>query len=324
MILVEQGKLTLDTPLASIFPAYAQMNVLTDPANSLETRPATKPILIRHIVTHTSGLVYNSTGPAPLANLYTEKGIIPGRATPDVEARWPANLIAFAEAAAAMPLLFEPGTSWKYSIGLDVAGAVVEKISGTPFDTFLADHIFTPLGMGDTSFTVPAAKLVRLAGNYKFISADAPIELVETGLKSDYARKPRFPAGGGGLASSARDYSKFMAMLLGEGQAPGAARILKTETARVMMSNIMEPGVMAPTITYGPTGFGSGGRVAITPTVFGEAAGTYGWNGAASTQASVDRASGVYVVLMTQVMAWPTNTLHRDVSAAVYKDMASG
>ncbi len=74
----------------------------------------------------------------------------------------------------------------------------------------------------------------------------------------------------------------------------------------------------------GPTGFGSGGRVAITPTVFGEAAGTYGWNGAASTQASVDRVNGLYVVLMTQVMAWPTNTLHRDVSAAVYKDMASG
>jgi CubicO group peptidase (beta-lactamase class C family) len=112
MILVEQGKLTLDTPLASIFPAYAQMNVLTDPANSLETRPATKPILIRHIVTHTSGLVYNSTGPAPLANLYTEKGIIPGRATPDVEARWPANLIAFAEAAAAMRSVWMSPAPW--------------------------------------------------------------------------------------------------------------------------------------------------------------------------------------------------------------------
>jgi CubicO group peptidase (beta-lactamase class C family) len=316
MMLVQDGKLTLDTPLSDIFPGFAQMKVLTDPEKSLASKPATKPILIRHIVTHTSGLVYANTGTTPLAKFYDAAGINPGRGA-DPASRVPKTLIEFAELAAFAPLLFEPGSKWKYSIGLDVAGAVVEKVSGMAFDDFLAQRLFTPLGMADTFFTVPADKLSRLAANYKPTPSGA-LELSDpAGAKSDYARKPHFPSGGGGLVSSARNYSKFMAMLLNEGQL-GKARILKAETAKLMMSNIMDAGTTATTVTYGHTGFGAGGRVAIEKTQFGEAPGTYGWNGAASTQASVDRANGIYTVLMTQVMAWPTNTLHKDVTAAAY------
>lgn len=309
MMLVEQGKLTLDTPLAAIFPGYAKMQVLTDPANGLAAAPAARPILIRHLLTHSAGLAYASTAPAPLARLYTE--------TFETEGRKPANLTAYAEAAASLPLMFEPGSKWNYSIGLDVAGAVVEKVSGVPFDTFLARRIFAPLGMADTGFSVPAADLGRFAANYRH--APAGLELIETGANSAYARKPAVPSGGGGLVSTARDYARFMAMLLGEGKL-GGARILKPETARTMMSNLMEPGVLATTAN-GVTGYGAGGRSVVAAVPGGEAVSTFGWFGAANSFAFVDRAAGVYIVLMTQIMRWWPNPIYGDFGSALYADL---
>jgi CubicO group peptidase (beta-lactamase class C family) len=318
MMLIEDGKLTLDTPLSDIFPGYAQMKVLIDPANSLAAKPATKRIKIRHLVTHSAGLAYAWNTTAPLGEFYAALGLETTRGTLEEEARRPKTLIGFAERMAFVPLLFEPGTSWHYSLGLDVAAAVVEKVSGAPFEDFLTQRIFTPLGMTDTVYTVPADKLPRLTTKYEFTSNG--LKVVETGMKSDFARKPRFPGGGGGLVSSARDYSKFLAMLLGEGQL-GRVRVLKTETARVMMSNLMEPGVIA-TPTVGTRGYGAGGRSVTIATPGGEAIGTYGWTGAFNTQAFVDRASGVYAVLMTQIANWPVNSITAALSKAVYADLA--
>jgi CubicO group peptidase (beta-lactamase class C family) len=319
MMLVEEDKLSLDTPLATIFPAYANMSVLTDPENSLATRPATKPILIRHLVTHSSGLAYDTNTPPLLSKLYWEKAIFARRSPLADEARRAPTLLAWADAAAAMPLMFEPGSGYRYSIGLDIAGAVVEKITGIPLDEFFAQQIFAPLGMVDTFFTVPATALDRLVANYNYTAGG--ITLLETGLASDYARKPSFPAGGGGLVSSARDFSKFMAMLLGEGKL-GRARILKTKTARVMMSDLMEPGVVATT-SSGVSGYGAGGRYVTTASPGGEAVGTFGWSGAAATQAFVDRETGFYTVLMTQVMNWQPSPVLDDLDRALYVDIAS-
>jgi CubicO group peptidase (beta-lactamase class C family) len=320
MMLVELGKLNLDTPLADIFPAYAKMNVLTDPKVSLATRPATKVIRIRHLVTPSAGLSYGNNAPAPLvkpyddlAKLYTDR--LPGL-TPPAGAK--STLIPFAEAAAGLPLLFEPGSDWHYSIGLDVAGAVVEKVSGEPFDAFLARHILAPLGMKDTSFTVPAAKLDRFTASYNY--RPTGIEIGETARNSIYSLPPRMPSGGGGLVGSARDYSRFMAMLLREGELDGV-RILRTETARTMLSDLLEPGTIAHTIG-GDFGFGSGGRVVTIAKPGGEGIGTYGWSGAANTVAFVDRAHGVYVVLMTQIRAWPDNAIYPDLDTALYADLA--
>jgi CubicO group peptidase (beta-lactamase class C family) len=311
--------LTLDTPLADIFPGYAKMNVLADPTVSLATRPATRPIRIRHLVTHSAGLSYGNNAPAPLvkpyddlAKLYSDR--LPVQMTPDRAS----TLIPFAEAAASLPLLFEPGSKWHYSIGLDVAGAVIEKVSGEPFDAFLTRHILAPLGMADTAFTVPAAKLDRFVANYRY--APGGIELGEAARTSVYARPPRMPSGGGGLVGSARDYTRFMAMLLHEGQLDGV-RILKTETARAMMSDLLEPGTVAHT-TSGDFGFGSGGRVVTTAKPGSEGLGTFGWSGAANTVAFVDRAHGVYVVLMTQILPWPDNRIYPDLGTALYADLA--
>jgi len=317
MMLVEDGKLTLDTPLSAIFPAYAQMSVLTDPDNSLAARPATKPILIRHLVTHSAGLAYGSSAPAPLARLYEERGIESASATLDPQSRRPKTLTDFAEAAASVPLMFEPGSKWLYSIGLDVAGAVVEKVSGLPFDVFLQQRIFAPLGMGDTAFFVPDDKQGRFVTNYRYTLTG--LEVLETTQNSAFTRKPPMPAGGSGLVSSARDYARFMAMLLGEGQLDGR-RIMKTQTARTMMSNLMEPGVAA-TITSGPTGYGAGGRSVIDAVPGGEGVGTYGWSGAANSVAFVDRSNGVYIVLMTQVMRWPQSPIYDDFGKALYADL---
>jgi len=318
MMLVEDGKLSLDQPLSDIFPGFAQMNVLTDAANSLATRPATKPILIRHLLTHTAGFTYSIIGNGPLQKLYVEKGIVPAQTSVAAEAaeHRPRDLIAFAEAVAPLPLLVEPGSAWNYSIALDVAGAVVEKVSGMPFDTFLARRIFTPLGMSDTGFTVPAAKLGRMTSNYNV--TDKGLEPLDVPPATIYARPPAFPYGGAGLVSSARDYARFMQALLNEGQL-GRARILKPETARLMMSNLLEPGAK-----FGAdSGYGAGGRSTLVAVPGGEGAGTYGWSGAAGTHAFVDRSNGLYVVMMTQFMGPPNNPLVGDLTAAVYKDRAA-
>jgi CubicO group peptidase (beta-lactamase class C family) len=318
MMLVEDGKLGLDQPVSEVFPAYARMNVLTDPANSLATRPATRPILIRHLLTHSAGLSYTITGTGPIHKLYAEKGIVPAQTSLQDEATMhrPAKLIAFAEAVASLPLLVEPGTAWNYSISLDVAGAVVEKVSGEPFDRFLQRRILTPLGMKDSGFMVPAAKIGRLATNYT-ITPQGLVPL-DPPPRSIYAAMPAFPYGGAGLVSSARDYARFMAMLLGEGQI-GNSRLMKTETARLMMSCLLEPGVMA----MGDSGYGAGGRVVLAAKPAGEAAGTYGWSGAAGTTAFVDRTNGVYAVLMTQFMPSQSYPLNADFGAAFYRDLAA-
>jgi CubicO group peptidase (beta-lactamase class C family) len=318
MLLGEEGKLRLDQPLSDIFPGFAQMNVLTDPANSLATRPATKPILIRHLLTHTAGLTYSIIGDGPLQKLYVEKGIVPAQTSIAAEAgeHRPPNLIAFAEAVAPVPLLVEPGSAWNYSIALDVAGAVVERVSGMPFDTFLERRIFVPLAMADTGFTVPAAKIGRMTSNYSLTPKG--LEPLDVPPATIYARPPAFPYGGAGLVSSARDYARFMQMLLNEGQL-GRARILKPETARLMMSNLLEPGVK-----FGAdSGYGAGGRSTLVAVPGGEGAGTYGWSGAAGTHAFVDRWNGLYVVMTTQFMGSPNNPMVGDLTVAVYKDHAA-
>jgi CubicO group peptidase (beta-lactamase class C family) len=294
------------------------MKVLTDPEKSLASKPATKQITIRHIVTHTAGLAYVSNAPAPLKKFYEDLGINPSPSAFG-DPRVPNNLSAFAEVTAFAPVLFEPGSQWHYSIGLDIAGAVIEKVSGIAFEDFLAQRIFAPLGMVDTSFTVPASKIDRLTTLYQG-DGKGGLAVVDPGKTSNWAKKPAIPSGGGGLVSSARDYSKFMAMLLGEGQA-GKARIMKTETAKLMMSNIMEPGVVAKTAS-GETGYGAGGRSVVTATSGGEQVGTYGWSGAANSHAFVDRKTGVYAVLMTQRLMWADSKLLPDLDTALYGDLA--
>jgi CubicO group peptidase (beta-lactamase class C family) len=164
MMLIENGELALDQPLAEVLPEFRDMRVIVggDVAN---TRPAAKPILIRHMLTHTAGFSYNINGNTPLAKLYRHEGIVPAsRAVTPVEAGALAparTLDVFGDRLSKLPLDFDPGTKWQYSVAADLMGLVIQRVSGRSFWDFLHTRIFEPLGMRDTDFMVPAGKLDR-------------------------------------------------------------------------------------------------------------------------------------------------------------------
>ena len=332
MILIEEGKIRLDQPLSDFFPAFANMRVLTSPDSSLASVPATRPILIRNLLTHTAGLGYNIITKGPLLHEYERLGILPGAldAKSETQARTvrPRTLAEFANRVATLPLIAEPGTKWSYSIGLDMMGAVIEKASGMPFDRFVQTRIFAPLGMASSYWTVPASEAGRLATNYAFVGEQrVPID---AGRTSIWLQPPSFPYGGAGLVMSARDYDRFLHMLQDGGTLDGV-RIAKPETIALMMSNLLPAGV-----TFGGIGGGTGGTQAAAPMGFGAGGsvyladgpggfphkGTYGWGGAAGTIAWVDpagRARGAVMVNYMPPEKWP---LRADVGRALAQDAA--
>ena len=206
MMLVEDGVIGLDQNIADFLPGFAAPQVLTDPDNSLESRPASGPITIRHLLTHTAGLGYTIVTTGPLLAGYQRLGLEPGvimHEPPEVVARRPQSLEEFADRLATLPIIADPGTKWSYSVSLDLLGRIIEIASGMPFDAFLQQRIFTPLDMRDTFFQVPAGKTDQMTASYT-IRDGAPIQ-VDPAEGSVYALPPRYPYGGAGLVSSARD-----------------------------------------------------------------------------------------------------------------------
>ncbi|RED17144.1 serine hydrolase domain-containing protein [Parasphingopyxis lamellibrachiae] len=320
MLLVEDGVIGLDQNIADFLPAFAEPRVLTDPDNSLETRPASGPITIRHLLTHTAGLGYTIITTGPLLAEYRRLGLEPGvimHEEPEIVARRPQSLEEFANRLATLPIIADPGTKWSYSVSLDLLGRIIEIASGMPFDTFLQQRIFTPLDMRDTIFQVPAEKTGRMTASYT-IRDGAPV-LVDPAEGSVYAQPPRYPYGGAGLVSSARDYDRFLTMLLGEG-ALGDVRIMDAETARLAMSDLL-PADVDKTDMYYQSGFGAGGRVTTEPGAAGEGIGTYGWGGAAGTVAWVDRANNLRASGYVQNLPSEVTPFRAGVLGAVYADL---
>lgn len=330
MMLVEDGKLKLDQPIGDFIPGFKSMKVLTDPANSLASRPAARPVTVRHLLTHTAGLGYTIVTKGPLLKEYERLGITPGAisAAVEVEARKtrPASLKEFADRVATLPLIADPGTKWSYSIGLDVLARVVEVAGGMPFERFVQTRLFDPLGMTSSYWSVPEAEIGRFATNYLW-AGDNRIPL-DPAKGSAYAAPPSFPYGGAGLVMSARDYDRFLHMLLDEGALDGV-RVMKPATVRLAMSNLLPAGVVferAPGGSGGDTapkmGFGAGGSVYLEGVPGGPGKGTYGWGGAAGTIAWVDPANRVRATAMVNYFPsdkWP---LRADVVKAVYADVA--
>jgi CubicO group peptidase (beta-lactamase class C family) len=316
MILIDDGKIKLDEPVSDFLPAFKNMRVQLN-ADTIDSRPATRPITIRNLLTHTAGLGYNIITKGPLLQIYTDKGINPAEvnAAMEVEARKtrPATLQEFANTVAGVPLIADPGTKWSYSIGLDVMGAVIEKASGMRFDAFVQARIFDPLKMKSSYWSVPASEVGRLATNYAFIPGDK-LFAIDPAATSVYLSPPSFPYGGAGLVMSARDYDTFLHMLQNYGELDGV-RIMKAETARLAMSNLLPPGVefkgVASTTggTAGPKmGFGAGGSVVLEDKANSMGAGTYGWGGAAGTAAWVNPAKKIRGTIMVNYFPadkWP-------------------
>jgi CubicO group peptidase (beta-lactamase class C family) len=322
---VALGKLRLDTPIAEVLPEFKSMQVLIDPAKGLDSRPATTPITVRHLLTHTAGLSYSISGNGPLEKEYHRLGLLPGVGTigrapgdgPDPD------LQGFVAKLATLPLYAEPGMLWRYSVALDLAGGLLERLTGKLFDAVLEQHLFGPLGMASSGFSVAPADLPRLSSNYAWVKADltplAKPVLIDGPGHSDWIGRPTLLAGGAGLLSSARDYARFGQMLLDEGQFEGRT-ILPRTIARQGMSNLLPEGVFLDKTQ----GFGAGGRLTLFDTrgrPDGSPASNYGWGGAAGTLFEVDRVRGIAVVVMVQYLPSARFPLGKDFQTALNQDL---
>ncbi len=322
MMLIEDGKLGLDQNIADLLPAFANPRVMTEPEKSLKSRPARAPITVRTLMTHTAGLGYNIVSKGPLLEAYQTLGITGGQVSRNPLPGFPLpvhapSLEEMANRLATLPLISDPGYQWSYSISIDLLGRVIEVASGMSFDAFLKKRIFDPLGMTSSYFQVPEADKARLTSNY-FQLPIGPFP-IDPGADSVFLDKPAFPMGGGGLVSSMRDYDRFLAMLMGEG-ALGQTRVMGRTAANHAMSNLLHPNTIVQGFVKGQ-GFGAGGRVTIAAGPSGEGIGTFGWGGAASTIAWVDRTRNIRASGWTQIMTRGDQPFTTDFGKAVYASL---
>ncbi len=230
LMLMEEGRLRLSDPVSAFIPAFAAAKVLdTAPGSGGRYVDPVRPITVRDLLTHTAGLSYGSDEDVHIDALYRE------RVWGAFEQNQEMTLAEFAEAIAAQPLVFHPGTQFRYSFATDVLGYLVEIVSAKPFATFLQEQIFAPLGMVDTSFWVPPEKLERFAANYG-PDETGGLKVIDAPATSRFARPTRRPSGGGGLLSTLGDYLRFCLMLLNKGELDGV-RLLGRKTVELMTVN---------------------------------------------------------------------------------------
>lgn len=319
MILVEEGRLSLDDPVARYLPEFERMKVL-DEKGGQSTVEADRPITVRHLLTHTSGISYRFINHPGLAPIFVEHAVSDGLS------ETPGALSDNIQRVAQVPLAFQPGAQWHYGLNTDVIGRVIEVVSGQSLDAFFRDRIFEPLKMTDTHFILPAEKRDRLAAVYG-IEGGRPLErrpslLIQRGplvysttypLWNDNAG---FYSGGAGLVSTLADYARFLQMLVNKGELDGA-RILKPETVEAMTRN--QIGDLPMAIGTRGTGFGYGFGV-VTDTGQGPVpAGSYSWGGFFSTYFWVDPTHELVGIVFTQTHPAGENTLVPDLQRLVYE-----
>jgi len=319
MRLIEEYKLRIDQPISEILPEFKDQRVINGPTIN-DTRPAVRPTTIRHLMTHSGGLSYQLNGNTVVGKAFADNGIWPGerdRKPGPGQKSAPTSLAELVSRIAALPLESDPGTRYQYSAGLDVLGHIIATVSGMEFHEYLTRTFFRPLGMNDTDFVVPASKVARLSSVYNYQGANRT--LVDDRLNSSYAKSRDLQTGGAGIASTARDYIKFTDMLVHEGRGATGARILKPETVRYAMSDLLPNGIKAR-----GGGHGAGGTVVTAENVRAgeDPVGTFSWYGAAGTQMWVDPVNKMSVVLMVQYTGAGYG-VQREARVAAYKDLAT-
>lgn len=321
MQLIAEGKLKLDQPIAEFLPRFARMQVLASPDAPLDqVHPASTPITVRQLVTHTAGLGYTIVQTGPIQKAYLAAGLTAGQASrqplPGQELPiFAPGLAAFADRLAELPLVFEPGTQYSYSVGLDLMGRIIEVVSGMPFDRYLHQTIFAPCGMRDTAFWVPAAKVARLTTTYGI--QDGKILTLDPGASSIYLDPPPSPFGGGGLVSTPRDYDRFMAMLVAGGKA-GRHRVLAAQAVALGGSNLFPATANTKGTWLEGAGHGAGAQLGL-----GAKAGVLGWSGAAGTVFRIDLKRGIRVAIYSQHMPTSAYELYDKFPKAAGSDLGA-
>jgi CubicO group peptidase (beta-lactamase class C family) len=298
LLLWEEGRFGLDDPVGAYLPELAGMPVLRGMDRGVPTlAPSGRPVTIRHLMTHTAGMTYGAfEGDAPGERMYAAADLL----RPD------RTLAEMVSALGRLPLLFDPGSRWLYSVSIDVLGRLVEVVSGQPLCAFLQECIFGPLGMVDTGFAAPEPALGRLATLYGPAERGG-LTPIPAPCGRDFARLEPMRSGGGGLVGTIVDYGRFAQMLLSGGELHGR-RLLAPGTVALMRSNHLPPEA-GP---YGNPphaghGFGLGVRVLRDPGLAGQldGVGSFGWSGLAHTDFWVDPANELVGVFMTQLVAPP-------------------
>ena len=321
LMLWEEGRIELTDPVSRYIPSFAGARVWR---SGSVTKPVTDPISeemrLWHLFSHTAGLTYGFLWAHPVDELYRRAGFEWG--TPPG-----ADLADVCDRIAGLPLLFQPGREWNYSMATDVLGRVVEVASGMPLDEFFTSRIFEPLGMVDTGFHVPEPEHHRLAALYVPMPGTQQILRMDA-MGNAALSPPACLAGGGGLVSTLADYHRFAQMLLGEGSLDGV-RLLGPRTVRYMASNHL-PGdqdlsefgrpLFAET-TFDGVGFGLGVSVTIDPVKMktSGSVGDFGWGGAASTSFWVDPVEDLTVVFMTQLLPSSTHPIRPQLRQLVHQ-----
>jgi len=323
MMLYEEGRFQLDDPVHRFIPSWQNLRVFVGGNYpTFKTAPVERPMTIRDLLSHTSGLTYGFMERTNVDAAYRKLDVAD-------QTRSGYTLQDMVDTLAELPLEFSPGTRWNYSVATDVIGHLIEVISGQRLDAYLRARMLEPLGMRDTGFVLEDEQAARFAANYER-QGDGSLKMIDNPEQSSY-RKRSFFSGGGGLLSTAPDYFRFTSMLQNMGELDGV-RLLGRKTVELMTMNhlpggqdltdLAQAGMFTET-AYAGVGFGLGFSVQQSPAraqILGSA-GEFAWGGAASTAFWIDPAEDLIVIFMTQLMPSSSYPLRRELRVLTYASL---
>ena len=320
MMLVEEGKVAVDTPVHHVLPEFKGVGVYDGGGGGVPfvTKATTEPMRMLDLLRHTAGLTYGFQNRSNIDAAHRESKLESWHGNHDLD--------GFVAALGKLPLEFSPGTAWNYSVATDVLGAVVQRVSGMPLDQFFATRIFAPLGMHDTFFAVPEDKTDRLTDCYTLVEGKGRV-MYDRGEASAWSRQPKLLSGGGGLVSTALDYHRFCRMCENGGTLDGA-RIVGRKTLELMTMNHLPGGkdlsslsrsLFSETQNAG-TGFGLGFAVTqdVARTMMPGSKGEYYWGGMFSTAFFIDPVERLHMVFMTQLSPSGLYPIRRELKTMIY------
>ncbi len=325
MQLVEQGKVALTDPVAKYIPEFAQLGVFVAGGGNVPfvSRPPASPMRVVDLLRHTAGFTYSFQERSNIDAAYRKT---------DVESWTKSTSQSFIDTLAQIPLEFDPGTQWNYSVATDIVGILIERISGLSLPDYFQTHIFAPLGMTDTFFQVPTDKADRIPEGFAF-DAEKKMKLFDkSGADSLWSKGWSFNSGGGGLASSVEDYHRFCRMLLNGGALDGV-QILSPKTIELMTANHIPGGQDLTQMSkslfseaeMAGIGFGLGFATTIdsAATLTPCSASDFYWGGMYSTAFFVDPVEDIIMIFMTQLMPSSTYPVRREIKTMIYSALAA-